>query len=595
MKKFYVYLTAIFIISINSSCRKDFLSRYPTTEITGERFFNTVNDLKTYTNGFYDYLSTPVTDYGSDNLAHHNSGSEFDNLLRGNISPVNVGGWNWGQLRNINYFLENYSKATGNATDINHYVGIARLFRALFYIDKVQRYGDVPWYDKTLNTDDEALTKAKDPRAFVVEKIMEDFDFAKKNILSGGHKSRINRESAIALLARFALYEGTFRKYHTELNLEHATEFLTVAANSAGEIMKTNLFALHATGNVDKDYRSIFISENLNNNSEIILYKDYDFDLNQTHQGGVVLDYEWAFSRNFADSYLMKDGSRFTDVPGNERMTLPEVFNNRDPRMAQTIMKPGFKNPGANEVYRLKPTLGGYNQIKFYPEEPNKIGWYMSYNDLPLIRYAEILLIYAEAKAELGTLNQSDLDQSVNEIRKRAGMPFLNMEQANASPDLFLLNYYHNEPSLNTGVILEIRRERNIELVAEGFRIQDLYRWKEGEVLENLPQGMYVPALGEMDVTGDGSPDIAILNKPGEEAPISDLPEEIKKSLSLYYLKDSEGRPSSIYLQHGSYGHIMFTQDLQAPKKFLEKYYYWPIPKTQLLLNSNLSQSRGWE
>ncbi|ULT28356.1 RagB/SusD family nutrient uptake outer membrane protein [Sphingobacterium sp. E70] len=153
-------------------------------------------------------------------------------------------------------------------------------------------------------------------------------------------------------------------------------------------------------------------------------------------------------------------------------------------------------------------------QVKFYPRDPAlRGGWELNYTDLPIMRYAEVLLINAEAKAELGKLTQTDIDATVNKIRARVGMPALNLAAANATPDAYLANQYSLVTGANKGVLLEIRRERRVELACEGFRFDDLYRWKSGNILAKAPGGMYIPKLGLIDVSGDGVGDIIILKK----------------------------------------------------------------------------------
>ncbi|WP_286858202.1 MULTISPECIES: RagB/SusD family nutrient uptake outer membrane protein [Sphingobacterium] len=588
---------ALFLIM---SCNDDFMERYPTTSVTPEVFFSNVTDLKTYTDGFYGSLSAPIADLGTDNLAHHNSGSTIDEIMRGGISPQNAAVWSWSALRNINFFLENAGRVKGaNATEVNHYLGIARFFRARFYIDKVNQYSDVPWYSMTMGTSDlDLLNKKQDSRTLVVDSIMADLEFAVANIKADGHKSTVTKWAALAQLAQFALQEGTFRKYHTYLNLSgSANTFLQRAVSAAEEIMKSAKFSISTTGGVNRAYRDLFISLNLQANPETILFIDYDKDLRRMRNAHTVLDYEWALSQTLMESYLMKDGKRFTEQAGYKTKNIDQVFVNRDPRFEQTFMKPGFQPVNVPTPHRLKPTLGGYNQIKFYPEITEMIAWESAYTDAFVFRYAEILLIFAEAKAELGTLtSQADLDKSINLLRARVGMPAMQLGEANANIDPVLQTYYPNVKGGNVGLILEIRRERRVELACEGQRYRDIFRWEVGERLADQQQGMYVKKLGPMDVTGDGKIDIAILESAKDTDPIKDLTEEEKKNISLYYLKDANGNNTTIYLENGNSGHIMFTVARDKKKTFEKpKYYYYPVANSQMVLDgSKLVQTNFW-
>ena len=184
--------------------------------------------------------------------------------------------------------------------------------------------------------------------------------------------------------------------------------------------------------------------------------------------------------------YLMTDGTRFTDKQGYETMFYTEEVKDRDPRLQQTVLCPNYIQKGETTVTANDLTAYcGYRPIKFVGTKDHD-GAAKSTSDWPLMRAAEVYLNYAEAKAELGTLKQEDLDISINKIRERAKMPDLILTDANNNPDPYLGTCYPNvEQGANKGVILEIRRERTIELVMEGLRQWDLFRWKEGKQMFN--------------------------------------------------------------------------------------------------------------
>lgn len=202
-------------------------------------------------------------------------------------------------------------------------------------------------------------------------------------------------------------------------------------------------------------------------------------------------------NKKIVNSYLMADGSRFTDKAGYETMTFDQECQNRDPRLAQTIRTPGYTRIGSTkkEAPNLAYTMTGYHLIK-YSMTANYDEYNKSCNDIPLFRTAEVYLNFAEAKAELGTLKQADINKSIKLLRDRVGMTNLDMELANSKPDPYLMSAatgYPNVKGANQGVILEIRRERTIELAMEGFRYYDIMRWKEGKLFENDLLGIYVP------------------------------------------------------------------------------------------------------
>ncbi|RPD42863.1 RagB/SusD family nutrient uptake outer membrane protein [Chitinophaga barathri] len=605
MKKIHRLIYIGMFAATAVSCKKEFLDRFPQTDVTKETFFNTPQDLETYTNTFYEYMGPGWDDINSDNISSYSGSGEVDVLVRGTINQTNVsswGGWNkdaWAPLRRFNYMLDNVGKTTGDPVAIRHYIGIARFFRARFYMGKLERYSDVPWYNTALATNDESLYKARDTRALVADSILNDLNYAVENIKPDeGNRTRVSKWSALALLARFGLNEGTWRKYHAELNLggDHA-RFLERAAWAADQLMTSGRFSINNTGKGGEDYRALFVSPTLSGNKEAIQWVDYQQALGVGNNTHTVLGWTWSLSHSLAETYLMKDGTPFTAQPGYATKDFVNIFANRDPRMAETIAPPGFSPNLDGKPYIAKPNLGGYDQVKFYPRNPSqRQGWVLNYSALPVFRYAEALLAYAEAKAELGTITQADIDKTINLLRSRVLMPVMNIAAANAQPDNALALQYPDVSGANKGLLLEIRRERRVEMACEGLRFSDLMRWKAGKRLEDAQAGMYVPALGALDVSGDGIQDIAILASPNDESPIAGLPENIKKNLAKFYLKDATGKDNNFYLKNGNSGHIFFIRDRDQPRVFIEpKYYYRPIPQDQLLLNSNLKQIFGWE
>ncbi|MBB5648793.1 RagB/SusD family nutrient uptake outer membrane protein [Pedobacter cryoconitis] len=600
LSRYYTPLVIVVLaITILTGCKKNFLEREPQTSINPKYFFKTTADLETYSNGFYEMTGITAlndvmerkNDVFSDNLSVYLGGSEIDNMIRGKISATTVTpkSWNWENLRRINYMLNNLQDVQGDQATVAHFTGIARFYRADFYFEMLKRYGDVPYYTTVLEaTDEAALYKKQDPRALVADSIRADLEYAVSHVKADGTKSRITKWAALAMLSRFCLYEGTFRKYHDELGLQaSATPFLERAVSASKEIMSGG-FSIYNTGKKGEDYQKIFTSADLGSNKEILFYRDFDQALNRSNDTHYVFDWQWSISKSMADTYLMADGTPFTSSPGWNTKTYTEVFNNRDPRMAVTIMPPGFSTT-LGRPNLIRPTFGGYPQIKFYAIDPNtKV--YTEYSDLPIFRYAETLLINAEAKAELGSITQGDLDQTINLLRNRAGVSPLNMSLANANPDPVLVNMYPHVSSGNKGVLLEIRRERNVELACEGFRFNDLLRWKAGQLLERPTQGIYVAKLGAMDVTGDGVEDIAILESPEKTDPLAGVPAAVKANLVMYYLNSN-----SFYLSNQTSGFIMFPENVNTPRSFNEaKYYYFPIPFQQVLLNPKLVQPKGW-
>lgn len=568
---------AVAAVVLLAGCNEDFLDRPPRAEVDADFFFNTAKDLEVATNDFYSILprlNVYTEDAASDNIV---TLIAADRIRGGRIVPTQrgSGGWSWGRLRDINFFLANYHKVNDpNARA--HYSGVARFFRAYFYFDKVKRFGDVPWYGKVLEAGDPDLYKPRDSRFLVMDSVMADINYAVANIPKVKELNRITYYTALLLKARIALHEGTFRKYH---GLGEYEGLLEEAALAAQELMNSGAYTLFTQGGPEVAYRELFARNN-QDATETILAADYEREMG-THNFGYTLTSPtygaYGMTKDLINSYLMRDGSRFTDLPGYETMEFYAEMQSRDPRLTQTTAGPNFTVYGESTPYpvTLDATTTGYRVIKALPSRDQ---WTAAYNDIILFRYAEALLIYAEAKAELGILTQSDLDISINKIRDRAGMPHLNLAQANANPDPYLENMYPNvESGANKGVILEIRRERRIELFNEGFRWDDLMRWKEGKKIEQPMLGMYFSALGAHDFNNDGTPDVYL-----HQGDASGAPAGVTALINVQQRKLTNGTSGNMNpFELGGY----FDE---------ARDYYYPLPIEDLQLNPNLDQNPYW-
>lgn len=576
-----LYLSVLVMTLLLVGCSEEELNLTPLAEVTPENFFQKASDLELYTNSFY--LMFPAEgiyngDAESDNIIV-NSPSE---RVRGDrIVPTDAGsaGWTWDNLRKINYFLQNYHRSQDESAK-KHYSGVARFFRAYFYFDKVKRFGDVPWYSAPVDpTDEEALNRARDPREMVMDSVLADLDYAIDNMESTAQLYQVTKWTALALKSRVGLYEGTFRKYH---GIEGAEKFLNVAWQAAEELMESGTYKIYSTGSPETDYRNLFASYDAIAD-EIILARQFSTAHGIDHNVNyytITSSYGMpGMPKDLVNSYLMQDGSRFTDQPNYNQIEFVEETKNRDPRLSQTIRTPGYTRIGGTEV--LPPNFGatvtGYQLIKFVTE-PRYDTYDESINDLPLFRYAEVLLNFAEAKAELGILTQGDLDRSINLLRNRVAMPHLEMDDANANPDPYLqAQYQHVASGANEGVILEIRRERRIELFMEDFRWDDLMRWKEGQKLTQPFRGIYFPGEGSYDLEGDGDVDVIIFS--GEAG---------EKQDGILYLKLGEDivlDENGLANPHPSLNSRAFDEN---------KDYLYPLPRTEILLNPNLEQNPGW-
>ena len=561
------------------------LDKLPLANLSPDSFFSTRNELDAFANNFYtNFPGSSVFEEESD-LIIKNSRSDW--MRDGRSVPGSGGGWTWTALRDFNTLIE----MSSNCTDENvrdEYIGVARFFRAWFYFEKVKRFGDVPWYDRQLGSSDKDLYKPRDSRELVMSHVVEDLDFAIAHLPVKHSVYKVTKWTALALKSRACLFEGTFRKYHGfKLDGHTAEWYLEQAAAAGEEFISTSGYSVYAGGGVENSYRDLFASEDAIG-TEIILARDYDKNLSIKHNGTYYTlgnNGNPGMTRKMFCSYLMKDGSRFTDKDGWKIMSFVDEVKNRDPRLSQSIRTPGYKRIGSDKVEA--PDFGhtetGYMITKYMQGADLGVDLYgASYNDLPLFRSAEVYLNFAEAKAELGTLTQADLDKSIKLLRDRVGMPNIDLAVANASPDPYLMaedTGYPNVTGANAGVILEIRRERTVELFDENFRFYDLIRWKNGQAITHKFLGMYFPAPGAYDLDGNGTLDVCFYT---DSAP-SGLPANVVK------FKIGE----RIFFTEGDHGYVDVSPNLPGVWNENRDYFY-PIPTDELTLNPNLVQNPGW-
>ncbi|MBK1438397.1 RagB/SusD family nutrient uptake outer membrane protein [Parapedobacter sp. ISTM3] len=576
MKKLLIILT----MGLLASCSKLF-DLQPIDKLNPEDAFRTEQDLRLYTNSFYLVLPSAEEIIREDVMSDYLAGRNVNPfLLDGAFNANQSSGWNWGNLRNINFFLEHVGRAEVSDAVKNHYRGIARFFRAWFYFDKVKRFGDVPWYGHTLNTDDPDLYKPRDPRQLVMDSVLADLNFAVQHISNQKDPSATQVTSwvAQAFKSRVCLFEGTLRKYRTDLELSDADHWLDEAVNAAQAVMDGGAYILYTNAGEQASYRQLFVSDRPVSD-EVILSWVGDRSLRIFH------DANWAytsasygsrvsFTKTFINTYLKLDGTRFTDEEDYGTQLLTQELAGRDRRLAQTIRMPSYTREGTPAPPDFTYTYTGYQPLKFTVEARSADGRAENINAIPIIRYAEVLLNYAEARAERGVFNTNDWEMTVAALRRRAGITNVSYPQ---TIDPYLQTNYF--PGLNDAVLLEIRRERAIELALEGFRYPDLIRWNRGKLLEMPYEGMYVPALDiPVDISGDGRPDVAFVNE---------VPRETQPGIQYYVIDGTQSR-----LTEGDRGRLLWLNNI---RRVWENYkFVYPIPYNELVRNPNLEQNEGW-
>lgn len=539
MKNIFI---CVFAAVVLTSC-DSVLRKYPQTEISSATFWKTEDDFKYAVNALYNSLDN---NHGEtiDLQADDYYGRSVNSISSGTYVPPNTDNvWTdaYIAIRKANDVVAHarISELGGNV--VSRYEAEARFFRAYQYAELIKRFGDVPLIVNTLDISSPELYGGRTARSVVTDTIIADLKYAAeilptKNQLDVQDEGRITRGTALAVLSRVALYEGTLKKFHGG---ENWRELLQLAKESAYTVIQEEEFSLYP------DFLSLFMEKN-EGNEETILRKFYQEGVtNQAPRArSVILDASYAPTKNLADAFLCKDGLPIEYSPlFKGYATITSEFVDRDPRMTYTIWEPmtPFENdaPMIPELYRART---GY-----WPKKPGDItALYQTfvYTDYILMRYAEVLLNYAEASFELeDQISDEDLNISINRLRERVGMPFLSND--------FITQSVAKGYTLNMRD--EIRRERRVELAGEGYRYDDIIRWKLAEqVLPNEIKGVKFQE--------EVYPEIVV----GKDV---NLDEE-----GFIIVEESKSR------------------SFENPKNYL-----FPIPLRELSLNQNMVQNPGWD
>lgn len=502
----YSLIACIFFVS----CEK-VLDRPPLTQvIDGPDFWRNENDLRLYTNAFYTnyfngFNTSFTVDYApvrgftfNDDLTGKNTQANFESSVptsRGSVLETaawqsTYGGptWSFAWVRKANILLtrmETKMKSTLAEEAYNHWTAVGRFFRGFEYSRLVRVFGNIPYFDKeVLNTEKDVLFKDRDDRGFVMDKVYDDFKYVLANIRENDGTQFLNKYIAASFISRFMLYEGTYQHYHG-LDAARAKKYLEFAVEAAEIVMNSNKY------NFSRDFKSIFSSESLAGHPEVILYRVYDAALNITHSIGsysngtevVGVDPNLVLIKSF----IANDGNVYqnSSVPNADSFNIANLVKTRDPRFeASFIDKPNASSATLLYGYKFASREAITYIGKSYPP-----AWGSNTNtsDAPVIRLAEVVLNWVEAKAVLAeyfggaAVTQGDLDKSINAIRSRPldAAAVAKGVQKTAPLQLAALP---NDPLRDGDVpalIWEIRRERRMEFVFEFSRLLDLKRWKK--------------------------------------------------------------------------------------------------------------------
>lgn len=599
----YILCVSVSLCLLVSSCLNDeFLEVYPKGQQTEGSVFTTNDNFKTYVWGLYNVFfgytyDTGQTDeifrgdFESDNMIKGLAGYEGQWAYRKAKATDESKDWDYDYIRRVNLMLDNIDNSEMNETEKEHWRSVGYFFRSYKYFQMLSKFGGIPWVEHALTEESPELYGKRDTRDLVASNILSNLKYAEEHIGSDiliDGKNTINVYVVKALISRFALFEGTWRKYH---GLPDADTYLKECARAAGDVIEEY-------PDVHPRYDELFNSETLDGVAGILLYKAYETGQLMHGLTRMVRTGESNIeaTKDAVDSYLCKDGrpvSTTTSNYGGDKNIYGQ-FRDRDYRLYLTICPPYMvkkdKGPSTpewqytdnaedREFMDLMATISGetYHRlpssnfkgftVQGQPHFKNMNwgqGWNASqmgfwvwkyYNthtvatnangvnttDAPLFRVGEVMVNYAEAMCELGKLDQPAADRSINKLRSRAGVDKMIVDDINDDFDTA------RDPSV-PALLWEVRRERRVELMGEGFRLDDLRRWKKGEYVNKQALGAYVTEASakKLKVTGGiGADD----------------------------------------------GYVYFYD---APLGWQEHYYLYPLPLKQLALNTNLEQNPVW-
>jgi hypothetical protein len=543
----YIIMSSVITLGL-ASCDLD---RLPETTLSDTSFWKTETDLSGACAYMYQQLQGFSHDTRSDELVKTYS----DNISNGSREvPSTDSNWSgaYDRIFTANNILAKGANADVDESVKNKYLAQARFFRAYNYFNLVKLYGDVPLILQPIeSTTDPVLFSARTPRADVISQCYEDLDFAAKwlpnidNVVWG----HVSSSAALALKERIALYEGTYMKYH-HVSGDYKTH-LKLAIDAAEAIINSGKHALYP------DFQKLFLFEGEGRqNKENIFVKVYGPNGAGTvvHGNSRQLENNVSLTRQIVDKFIYTDGLPREKSPLkiSPETSFNDIFTNRDPRLAMTLYKAGEEaykgelDPMANQHgygYSIKK---GFLLSEWSTNSKETI-------DKMLIRYAEVLISYAEALYEYnGGITDTQLDQTVNALRKRAGL------------NVKLTNDFAKTKGLD--MLEEIRRERTVEFVDENMRYDDIIRWKTAEKV--LPTDM----LGCKYVESETS---------------------VARTNIANRLTDASGKVNGVYVYDEP---DVYVIEFAGDRRFdPAKDYLYPVPLNEISLSGGVvTQNPGW-
>lgn len=649
MKKLFIGIAVVSGLMF-AGCNDSFLEKTPVTDLTENNAFNSYDNFKNFMWPCYEmFVNTTIrtstrnngwgtggqydgdVDAGYLNKRSPSGFNQFAYQTKGSTASGN--GWDFSSyIRRVNIMLSHLEESDMTETEKEHWQSVGYFFHSFWYMELIDRFGDVPWVNKVLTEASPEIYGTRMPRVEVADSVLARLQWAETHI--GDFKSQdgsntINRDCVRAALSRFTLREGTWRKYH---GLEGSDKYLQECVR-VSELLMADYPTLYTgtDGQPGAGYGEMWTTEDLGTVPGVILYKSYVQDINPV-QGGCYVEHtsshDVEMNQNTVVLYLMKNGKPIHNTTSGYHgdKSMYTTFRDRDPRLYHTVMPPykveangankPAENPNASWGYTSDPAdreyidLMGANytcsnpgvgmkrlpaqnwSASLVPQIPNLgtgafvtcrsgyylwklyCGWEENFNngtlnvaDKPIFKIEEVLLNYAEAKAELGGFTQDVADKSINKLRDRAGVARMTVSEINDNFDPDRPFYYPEGNTAGTQVpalLWEVRRERIIELMGEGFGFYDVRRWRMAPwFLNRAAKGIWVT----------------------KEYALS-------KSMTLYNPNTgvSDGQAGSM-----TEGYLyLFNDPIAEGKGWLDKYYLYQVPTDEILLNPNLTQNPGW-
>lgn len=568
----------LFVLLLSIGCVKK-LDLVPQGQLTSANALSSVFELKSYMNQFYE--NTFIGQPGSQNapgIAYDDQNS--DNMLAPS-PPDLINGTRalssadalseYSKIRSVNFVFENMDNARGNQNDINQLIGEAYFFRAFYYFEMLKKYGGVTWVNKVLAPDLDAMQLPRDSRLLIADSILSDLDRAISllSTQSSNATMRIHKDYALAFKSRVALFEGTWEKYHkakgtpfysTDVTDAKITNYLEQARDAAKAVINPGRWGIYNAGNPLTSYQNMFVTINLSANKEVLFYKRYSIDENPRVGHNIIANLSQGggnigISQSLVDDYLTRDGRIFS---GTEQDDAQKIYGAelspalRDPRLSQTVAMPGVRlRPiGADNIYmppfspiitQTSPAVAtanpsGFSMLKYLEFDCPLIALSaggMSQAPAIQMRYAEVLLNYSEAIAELqGDGAQAEIISTLQPLRTRAGMPSVDFSRE--------YNNSSSYPFSNLSPVLQIiRRERRVEFAAEGMRMYDIFRWAAADELlvGKRPHGaLFIGSnMADANVAGDYFGGRVIYDRPtGNNVLLTGNPGDAKRYIDPY-------------------------------------------------------------